>query len=86
MVYRLTYTNRAARDISHLSPRVKRRLKEALERYSTDPLHYGRKMVDASLGTYRFRIGDYRVIFDIEGDEIVVLRVGHRREIYRGLS
>jgi len=30
------------------------------------------------------RIGDYRVIFDVEGDELVVLRVGHRREIYRG--
>jgi len=40
-------------------------------------------MVDPALGTYRFRIGDYRVIFDIEGNEVVVLRVGHRREIYR---
>ena len=31
------------------------------------------------------RIGDYRVIFDIEDKEIVVLRVGHRRDIYRKL-
>ncbi len=38
---------------------------------------------NSSLGSYRFRIGDFRVIFDIEKDEIVVLRVGHRREIYR---
>ncbi|MDZ4853875.1 MAG: type II toxin-antitoxin system RelE/ParE family toxin [Nitrospirota bacterium] len=37
----------------------------------------------SELGSYRFRIGDYRVVFDIEGDEIVVLRVGHRRDIYR---
>ncbi|MFQ6032826.1 MAG: type II toxin-antitoxin system RelE/ParE family toxin [Candidatus Zixiibacteriota bacterium] len=29
------------------------------------------------------RIGDYRVIFDLEGNEIVVLRVGHRKNIYR---
>jgi mRNA interferase RelE/StbE len=35
------------------------------------------------LGAYRFRIGDYRVVFDLEGDEIVILRVGHRRDIYR---
>jgi mRNA interferase RelE/StbE len=35
------------------------------------------------LGPYRFRIGDYRVIFDLVDDEIVVLRVGHRREIYK---
>ena len=33
--------------------------------------------------SYRFRIGDYRVICDIEGDEIVILRIGHRRDIYR---
>ncbi|MBW2067248.1 MAG: type II toxin-antitoxin system RelE/ParE family toxin, partial [Deltaproteobacteria bacterium] len=33
--------------------------------------------MDPALGTYRFRIGDYRVIFDIEGKDIVVLRVGH---------
>jgi mRNA interferase RelE/StbE len=35
------------------------------------------------LGSYRFRIGDYRVIFDVEGANLIVLRVGHRREIYR---
>ena len=29
------------------------------------------------------RIGDYRVIFDIEGNDIVVLRAGHRKEIYK---
>ncbi|MCK4791223.1 MAG: type II toxin-antitoxin system RelE/ParE family toxin [Desulfobacteraceae bacterium] len=43
------------------------------------------KLFDPALGTYRFRIGDYRVIFDIEGEEIVVLRVGHRKDIYRKL-
>ncbi|MBN2862947.1 MAG: type II toxin-antitoxin system RelE/ParE family toxin [Bacteroidales bacterium] len=31
-----------------------------------------------------FRIGDYRVIFDLVGEDIVVLRVGYRKEIYRG--
>jgi len=31
------------------------------------------------------RLGDYRVIFDIEGEDIVILRVGHRRDVYRRL-
>ncbi len=35
------------------------------------------------IGTYRFRIGDYRVIFDIYGEDIVILRIGHRRSIYK---
>ena len=84
MKYTIIYTNRAVKDISQLDGRTKARIKEALEKYSESPLKYARKMVDATLGTYRFRAGDYRVIFDIEGSEIVILRVGHRREIYRG--
>jgi mRNA interferase RelE/StbE len=79
----IVYTRRAQRDISQLAPETKERIKKALERYSEAPLHYARKMVEPSLGSYRFRIGDYRVIFDMEGNEIVILRVGHRRDLYR---
>lgn len=39
--------------------------------------------MDHQLGSYRFRIGDYRVIFDIENDKIIILRVGHRAKIYK---
>jgi mRNA interferase RelE/StbE len=46
-------------------------------------LKYAEKLVDPRLGTYRFRIGDYRVVFDLEGNEIIVLRVGHRKDIYK---
>ena len=35
------------------------------------------------LGTYKFRIGDWRVVYTIEKDIIVVHALGHRREIYR---
>lgn len=52
-------------------------------RYEEDPLKYAEKLIDSELGNYRFRVGDYRIIFDLEKDEIVVLRVGHRREIYK---
>jgi len=83
MGYEVVFTKRATRDISKLEPEIKENIGEALKRYGKDALNYARKMVDPSLGTYRFRIGDYRVIFDIEGDEIIVLRVGHRKEIYR---
>ena len=48
-------------------------------------MKYAQKLSDPRLGTYRFRVGEYRVIFDLEGSEIVILRVGHRKEIYRKL-
>ena len=83
MKYELVYTRRAEKDIEKLEPRVKDRIGKTLLRYTEDPLRFAEKLSDPIIGGYRFRIGDYRVIFDIQGNEIVVLRVGHRREIYR---
>ena len=83
MSYRLVYTHRAIRDIAALDPKIKERIGLQLLRLSDEPLRHAERLVHTSLGSFRFRIGDYRVVFDLEGDEIVVLRVGHRREIYR---
>lgn len=83
MNYRLTYTHRAVRDLDAIDPATKRRIGKTLLRYEKDPLAHAEPLKDLDLGSYRFRIGDYRVIFDLAEEEIVVLRVGHRREIYR---
>ena len=83
MRYRLVYTRRAEKDIQGLDPEIKERLGKALLRYEEDPLKHAEKLTQSVLGSYRFRIGDYRFVFDLEGNEIVVLRVGHRREIYK---
>ena len=84
MVYNLVYTNLACRDIDKLDYSVKARLKNALERLTLDPRHNIEALRNSPLGSYRMRLGNYRVIFDIEGQDFVILRVGHRREIYRG--
>jgi mRNA interferase RelE/StbE len=83
--YNLVYTNRAAKDIQKLPLEIKKRIGKVLIRYQQDPLRYSEALRDPKLGTYRFRIGDYRVIFDLEVSDIVVLRVGHRRDIYKKL-
>ena len=83
MKYRLVYTHRAIRDIDALDTSVKQRIGKTLLRYGPDPLKHAEPLKQSELGSYRFRIGDYRVVFDLEGDQIVILRVGHRREIYR---
>lgn len=44
---------------------------------------YAEKLSDFELGDFRFRIGDYRVIFDVSGTVITIINLGHRREIYR---
>lgn len=83
MSYRLLYTRRAVKDISGLSADVRKRIGKTLLRYLANPHQYAEALTDPDLGGYRFRIGDYRVIFDLEGKEIVILRVGHRKEIYK---
>jgi len=83
--YNLVYTNRADKDIQKLSPEIKKRIGATLLRYKHDPHKYSETLKDSKLGSYRFRIGDHRVIFDIEGSDIVILRAGHRRDIYKKL-
>lgn len=79
----VTFAPGAWRAWRKLPAPVQARLEAKLLVYALDPLQYAVKLTDPSIGTYRFRIGDYRVVFDIINDEIVVLAVGHRREIYR---
>ncbi|RKY73276.1 MAG: type II toxin-antitoxin system RelE/ParE family toxin [Candidatus Latescibacterota bacterium] len=83
MKYRIIFTRRALKDWEKVPKEVRERIGEKLRAYSEDPFAYARKLISPKIGSYGFRIGDYRVIADIEGDEIVVLRVGHRRDIYQ---
>lgn len=73
----------AARDIQHLSNELKQRVKAKLEQLAVDPKAYSRKLINNEIGDYRSRVGDYRIIFDLEGDDLVVLKVGHRRDVYK---
>lgn len=86
MAYKLLYTRTAAKDIQKLDTVAKKRLKKKLEAYVTDPLQYGKRLTDFSLGSYRWRIGNYRIAFDIDKNNIVILRVRHRREIYKKIN
>ncbi|MBI4125514.1 MAG: type II toxin-antitoxin system RelE/ParE family toxin [Deltaproteobacteria bacterium] len=81
--YQLVYTKRAAQDIAKPDRIVRKRLGKKLPDFANDPLKFAKRIHDPKLGNHRFRVGDYRIIFDIVGGQIVILRAGHRREIYR---
>jgi mRNA interferase RelE/StbE len=80
---RYVFTESAKKDIDKLDSSTREKIKLDLIRFLPDPLKHAKKLIHFSLGTYRFRIGDYRVIFDINGEDIVILRAGHRQSIYR---
>jgi mRNA interferase RelE/StbE len=60
-----------------------KRIGTTLLLFKENPLQYAERLTDPELGGYRFRIGDYRIIFDVEGNDIIVLRASHRKEIYK---
>jgi len=83
MSYKLLYTKTAYKDIKKLDIVAKKRLGKKIEEYSRDPLSTSKRLTNSSIGTYRWRIGNYRIVFDIDNENIVILRVGHRKEIYK---
>ena len=85
MKYSLVFTQRAEKDIRKLDPQIKSRIGKAILNLQSNPIGLSEALTDPRIGTYRFRIGDYRVVFDIEGSTVVVLRIGHRKEIYKRL-
>lgn len=75
----------AEKQFSKLDRQIQNKIITKLEFFlsATNPLEFAERLVHYETGEYRFRIGDYRVIFDVEGDEMIVLSVGHRKEIYK---
>ncbi len=76
---------RALKQIQKLPRDIQIRIIKKLDFYCSqdDPMEFAEPLVRSELGDYRFRVGDYRVIFDCEKDGIVVLLIGHRRDIYK---
>lgn len=83
MKYEIIFTERAIKDLKELDKHIKNRIATNLKMYSEKPFQYARKLISPKIGSYRFRVGDYRIIFDIDDERIVILRIGHRKDIYR---
>ena len=86
MTYRIDVAPAAARELRKLDPPARRRIQAAVELLAEAPRPRAAKPLVDSGGAWRVRVGDYRIVYDIEDDRLVilVLRVAHRREVYRG--
>jgi mRNA interferase RelE/StbE len=79
--YELVITRRFYKDLRQIDAQDQQRILEALRQIRAEP-YRGRKVVVAETGQHRWRVGPYRIRYDIEGDQIQVLRVRHRKEAY----
>ncbi len=82
MRYDVQFKPRALRDIEGLSSRMRTRLLARIEEMSND-LKGDVKRLTNFTPEYRLRVGDYRVLFEIEGEKLIIYRIRHRREAYR---
>ncbi len=75
----------AARDIRKLPRPMPSRVKAAISALAEEPRPHGSLKLSDREATWRIRVGDYRVLYEIHDDRLLVLviRVRHRREVYR---
>jgi mRNA interferase RelE/StbE len=76
-------TPAAARELRVLSPSMKRRVQAVFVRLQSWPATSGAKPLRRALAVaYRIRTGDWRVVFRLVADEILIERIAHRRDVY----
>lgn len=85
MKYRLEISGKASKDIKSLDSVIQKRIARKLMFFlvQDDPLSFAKKLVDSKDGNYRWRIGHYRVVFDVNDDIILLLRIQHRGQVYK---
>jgi len=85
MPYRVEIGPAAERQFKKLDVNVARRLRATLLKLGDNPRPAGSILMSGPDRTWRVRVGDYRIIYEIHDDRLVVLviRVGHRGDVYR---
>ena len=87
MNYKIVFTDRAKKQLKKLDKHTSSLIIGWLEKNieeTENPRAHGKGLVENKSGQWRYRIGDYRVICEIQEKEIIilVLEIGHRREIH----
>lgn len=84
-MFRIIFKWTAARALDKLNPSIRNQILKKLQFYSQqkNPLQFAERLQNSTVGQWRFRIGDYRAAFDVIRDKIIILKIGHRRDIYR---
>jgi len=86
--YEIEFTRAADKAFSSLPKKVRDRIDDALDGLEQDPWPVGHKQLKGSKeALFRIRVGDYRLVYQVEEERlrVVLIRIGHRREVYRNL-
>ena len=83
ILYNLEMVRSAQKDIKRLARPVRVRVIDAIELLVADPYRQGVRQLDS--GIFRYRVGHYRIIYDVDNDTVTVrvVRVRHRGDVYK---
>ena len=83
--YEIFYERAVLKDLKKTAKSIARRIVPATEEQSHEPRPVGSIKLSGGDGERRIRVGDYRIIYRVHDDRlvVVVLRAAHRREVYR---
>ncbi len=82
MPYEIRYHPTLRKVLARLDAETHRRILEAIDMLKENP-YEGKKLQGFDVGQWRFRVGDYRIRYDIIEEMVFILRIGHRRDVYR---
>ncbi len=87
MAYTVEFLKTAERQLAALPKDARRQIARKIDALRKDPRPQGVKLLHGDERFYRLRVGDYRVIYAIEGRRLVILviKIGHRKDVYKNL-
>ena len=87
-MYKVEYAKGVTKDLRHLPKNVQQKAFNIVEKELALEPHRGKPLTGPYKGLWKYRIGDYRIIYSIEQARVIifVLRIRHRKDVYHGLS
>ena len=83
LVYKVQYKSSVLKDLKNIDRPVAKRILDSIEKdLALDPSK-GQPLEGDLKGLFKYRIANYRVIFTRLGEDILVLRIGHRKKVYK---
>jgi addiction module RelE/StbE family toxin len=83
LAYNVTYKKSVQKDLLNLGKAEAKRVLDKIEKELSDRANTYPTLKGSFAGLRKLRVGDYRVVFAITEQDVIILRVGHRREIYK---
>jgi len=85
VAFAVVFKPAAVRDLRKLPEDIRRRVAARIDALAGDPRPHGAEALQGEPDLYRLRVGDFRIIYRVEAKALVILvvRIGHRRDIYR---